>query len=640
MMKDPNKNLHPQDMRNLFIFFVLSTVLYIGYSVLFVQPQSAAIRQAQTVRQLEATKPVEEKPARTREEILTDSPRLHFENNEVFGSIALRGARLDDLSFHHHFEKADRKDPVVLLSPVGSDFARYVDLGWVPGADTKIAVPDSKTLWRVVGNDKLAVDQPVTLSWDNGQGLTFKRTLQIDDNYLITVTDSIHNQTGKALTLYPYGLVAQQGLPPHLENQWVVHEGTIGFIGNKLEEAKYKEIRDKGQQSYSANQGWLGITDKYWLTALLPPQGSETQFRYSHVGTSPHSKKEKESGLYQADYTGAGLSIAPGGKTDYTAHVFAGVKKVVLLKNYERALGVPKFDLAVDFGWFWFFSKPFFYALHYLGLWIGNFGVAIITMTIIIRSSVFPLTNASYRSFAKMKKVTPQIVALREAYGSDKKRLQEEMMQLYQREGVNPMAGCVPVFLQIPIFFALYKVLVVTIEMRHAPFFGWIQDLSAPDPTSIFNLFGLIPWDPPSFLDIGVWPCLMLVMMLIQKKLNPPPQDPIQRDLNNYFPFIITYTMAHFAAGLVIYWTFSAFITILQQIIIMRSLNVPIYLFGQSPAEKKLDESVDKGPAVHPLVDMAEEKAEEALFGTEDTDESAAPKKPISPPRKGRKKRK
>lgn len=640
MMKDPNKNLHPQDMRNLFIFFVLSTILYIGYSLLFVQPQSAAIRQAQMVRPVQVARPAEDKPAPSRDEILAQSPRLHFKNNEVFGSIALRGARLDDLSFHHHFEKADRKDPVVLLSPTGSDFPRYVDLGWVAGADTHLKLPDAKSLWRVVGNDTLAVDHPVILSWDNGQGVTFTRTYRIDDSYLVTMTDSIHNQTGKALTLYPYGLMAQQGLPPHLQNVWVVHEGPIGFIGNKLEEIKYKALREKGQQTYSAVQGWLGVTDKYWLTALLPPQGQETQFRYSYSGTPPHSKKEKDTGLFQVDYTGAAVTIAPGGKTDYTAHVFAGVKKVVLLKNYERALGVPKFDLAVDFGWFWFFSKPFFYALHYLGLWIGNFGVAIITMTIIIRSSVFPLTNASYRSFAKMKKVTPQIVALREAYGSDKKKLQEEMMQLYQREGVNPMAGCVPVFLQIPIFFALYKVLVVTIEMRHAPFFGWIQDLSAPDPTSIFNLFGLIPWDPPAALHIGVWPCLMLVMMLIQKKLNPPPQDPIQRDLNNYFPFIITYTMAHFAAGLVIYWTFSAFITILQQIIIMRSLNVPIYLFGQSPAEKKLDASVDKGPAVHPLVDMAEEKAEEALFGTEDADESAAPKKPISPPRKGRKKRK
>jgi YidC/Oxa1 family membrane protein insertase len=332
---------------------------------------------------------------------------------------------------------------------------------------------------------------------------------------------------------------------------------------------------------------------------------------------------------------GEARSIAPGAQAEYTSQMFVGAKRVLLLEEYEDNLNIPKFDLAVDFGWFWFMTKPFFYAMHYLGLWTGNMGAAIIILTIILRAAVFPLTNISYRSFAKMKKVGPMVSDLRKQYPDDKQKLQQELIALYQREGVNPMSGCFPMLLQIPIFFALYKTFFVSIELRHAPFFGWIQDLTAPDPTSVFNLFGLIPWDPPSVLHIGVWPCLMLCAMLLQKQLNPPPQDAIQRDMALYMPFMFAYMMSHFAAGLVVYWTFSAYIGVIQQIIIMKSLNVPIHLFGETKKEKELNAQIDKGPAVHPLEKMMEDEVEDALFGKDDGE----PPKPISKPKPKKKKK-
>ena len=335
------------------------------------------------------------------------------------------------------------------------------------------------------------------------------------------------------------------------------------------------------------------------------------------------------------DYTASAVSIPAGSSADVTSHIFVGAKEVLVLEDYKDNLNIPHFDLAVDFGWFWFMTMPFFFALHYLHLAIGNMGVAIICLTIIIRMLTYPLTATSFRSFAKMKKVNPQIVELRSKYGNDKQRLQQEIVELYSREGVNPMSGCLPILIQIPIFFSLYKVFFVTIEMRHAPFFGWIQDLSAPDPTSIFNLFGLLPFDPILGIQIGVWPCLMMVIMLIQKKLNPPPQDNIQRAMMNVFPFMIGFLMAGFASGLVIYWTFSGLISMLQQMYIMRSLNVPIYLFGQEDHDDKVIEAVEKGPAVHPLTEMAEEDMEEALFGHEEE----APKQ-VSPPKPKKSKKK
>jgi len=486
-------------------------------------------------------------------------------------------------------------------------------------------LPTSDTVWRVVGGSILNTERDAALEWDNGAGLVFTKVFSIDDENLITVKQGVINNSAGAVSLLPYGLVAQRGLPKRLQATWILHEGPIGFVGEELHEVSYKSLRKEARQTYSANQGWTGITDKYWLTALVPAQGQNVSYNFRRTGDLPE-KKKRDEGLYQTDFTGEAVQIASGARGEVSSFIISGPKRYMQLQDYSEKLDIPRLDLAVNFGWFWFLSKPFFYALHWLGIATGNFGVGIILLTILIRSSVFPLTNASFKSFAKMKKVTPQVAKLREKHGDDKAALQTELMQMYQKEGVNPMAGCFPMILQIPIFFALYKVLFITIEMRHAPFAGWIKDLSAPDPTSVFNLFGLIPWDPPSMLMIGVWPCLMLTAMVLQRKLNPPPQDPIQRDMANYFPFLMAFMMARFASGLVIYWTFSAAISVIQQMIIMRRMEVPIYLFSKDPAEAKLDKKVDDGPAVHPIADMIEDEVEEALF-----DEH--PPKEISPPK-------
>ena len=637
MFGNNKNNMHPDDRRNLIIFCAVTTAIFLLYNAFILAPQRAA-REYQkkhemeiVIDSLEATKVPE--LLRPRAEVLGDNPRVIIDSPTVRGSIALRGGRLDDIALKEYFVALDKKENVVVLSPRETDMPRYIDYGWVGGKNT--AVPDENTLWQATGNTTLNVDNPVVLRWDNGQGLVFERRYSIDKNYMIDVTQHVQNNSSKSVTLHTYGMIVQRGIPKDMIRNWLQHEGPMGYIGSHLHEIPYTRFHKEGALNVSASQGWTGITEKYWMTALIPPQGEEIKYSYSYNGVQP-AKGQSVTGLYQADFTGPAVSIAPGASIESTSHIFAGPKKVLLLDEYEEKLKIPHFDLAVNFGWFWFFSKPFFLALHYLGEATGNFGLAIILMTIGIRMMVFPLTNASYRSFAKMKKVTPQIGQLREIHGDNKADLQKGIMELYQREGVNPMAGCLPILVQIPIFFALYKVLFVTIEMRHAPFFGWIQDLSAADPTTIFNLFGLFDWQPPKAMQIGVWPCLMLVATLIQKKLNPPPQDPIQRDMANYFPFIITYIMAGFSSGLVIYWTIGAYIGVIQQIVIMRGLGVPIHLFGQTDEEAALEKKVDQGPAVHPLAQMAEDKVEDALFGELGDD---VPPSTVSPPKPRKKKK-
>lgn len=607
--------MHPADLRNMFIFFVVAALLYFAYDAYILKPQTEALRKYQETQQqaaasgdsaaLPALAP--EKPI-SRAEALAGAgmDRLPFENPEVSGTISLKGGRIDDLSLRGYRKELKKSDLVTVLEPRGQKFFRTVEYGWVSG-DKGISLPGPETPWQVRGNAKLTQDAPVTLFWDNGQGLVFERRIALDEHYMFTLADSVTNNSGRAVTLYPYGLVAQQGTPPDFMNIWVSHEGLVGYIGDKLFQLDYSRLRKERREEATARSGWIGVTDKYWLTTLIPPQDEDVKYSYSFSGSDAKDKENK--GLYQADFMGAAREIAPGGSTEITSRLFAGAKRVFLLEGYERSLGIPKFDLAVDFGWFWFMTKPFFFALHYLAEWIGNMGAVIIILTIAIRGAAFPLTNISYRSFAKMKKVSPMIVELRKQYGDDKAKLQKELITLYEREGVNPVSGCFPILLQIPIFFALYKTFYVTIELRHAPFFGWIHDLSAPDPTSVFNLFGLIPWTPPAMLMIGVWPCMMLVAMLLQKNLNPPPQDPIQKDMANYMPFLFAYMMSHFASGLVLYWTFSALIGVVQQIIIMKSLNVPIHLFGETKAEKALAAAVDKGPAVHPLAPSSRRSA-------------------------------
>lgn len=627
--------MHPDDMRNLMIFFVLVIGLYFVYDAFVQKPQLQAIKERKVAQEQLVQMELEKgTPApteiRDRAEVLSTDQRITIDNGHIKGSLSLKGGRIDDLSLSEYFKSLENKENVVLLSPKSTVFPRFIEYGWVAKEDN-VNLPNKDTVWRVRGNTVLSAQQPVTLVWDNGQGLVFERKISIDQDYMFTIEQRVNNNSGRAVTLYPFGLVTQNGPPPGLQQRFILHEGPIGYVGDELVELSYKKLKKEPQKSRQSSKGWIGITDKYWLTGLIPAQDVNTKFSFHYVpSVFPDGK-----GKYQTDFLGGQKVVNPGQSADYTSHLFTGAKKVLTLKDYAEKLNIPRFDLAVDFGIFWFMTVPFFYALHYLGALIGNFGVAIILLTLVIRTAVFPLTSTSYRSFAKMKKVSPQIMELRERYGDDKTMLQQELVKMYQKEGVNPMAGCLPILLQIPIFFAFYKVLFVTIEMRHAPFFGWIQDLSAPDPTSVFNLFGLLPYDVPGFLLIGVWPCLMLVTMIIQKRLNPPPQDKLQRDMMNYFPFIITYVLAQFSAGLVIYWTVSAMLSVLQQMYIMRTLGVPIHIFGETEEEEKMDKAVDKGPALHPLSDMIEDDVEDALFDDEDE-----PSKPISPPKPKKKKKK
>lgn len=639
-MNQNNKDgMHPEDMRNLIIFGVLSLVIWFLYETYILGPQAKALKAAKSAQAelvLEDPQLLEPLKILSRDEAVANTPRISFDNGEVFGTISLRGGKIDDLTLGSYYKTLDKKNNVTLFTPRQTEAARYMDYGWV-SSEKDLALPNSNTLWRVEGNKVLTPGAPVTLVWDNDQGLRFERIVALDDEYLFTIQQKVYNRSDKDLTLYPYALISQTDIPENYSRTWVSHEGPMGFVGGALEKMYYAAMVSEPDKRIEAQRGWVGISDKYWLTALIPTQDKVSKYRFKYI-PDPVTKKRHR---YQTDFTGSAHVLNSGEEIETSYHMYAGVKKVLTLKDYQNKLGVDNLDLAVDFGWLWFLTYPFFLALHYLGLLVGNMGVAIVLLTVILRTAVFPLTRFSYRSFAKMKMVTPQITELRDKYGDDKEKLQSKIVELYQKEGVNPMSGCLPMLLQIPIFFSFYKVLISTVEVRHAPFFGWIQDLSAPDPTTVFNLFGLFPWDVPAPMMIGVWPCLMLLATLMQKQLNPPPQDKMQRDMMLFFPFFITYIMSRFASGLVIYWTFSALLGVLQQTTIMRSMGVPIYFFNKDKFKEALEKQVEKGPDVHPLIEMAEDEAEKALFGDEGADVEAVPDiKPPKPKKKTQKKKK
>lgn len=595
MATNQNNQMNPSDSRNLIIFMVISALLYFAYDTYIMRPHQEAMRQArieaaklqQSNQSSDAALSALSDTAKSNApkdipSLLQKTTNITIQNDKIAGSLSTTGGSLNYIQLNDYFETLEQNNKITLLAPKGSQHARTVEYGWV-SADSSLKLPSNKTRWSVAGEQTiLAPGKPVVLYWNNGQGVRFDRIFTLDENYVITVDQKVTNNADHNISLHPYGLVSQRGISPHFEGRSISHEGPIAYIGDKLHKQKYKDLRKKRQISENAATGWIGITDKYWLTALMPPQGQNIKYRFNYSGTPP-KKKETDTGLYQTDFTGSALTLAPGQSGSVQSHVFTGPKRVLMLKDYSKTLGVDKLDLAIDFGMFWFLTIPFFYALHYLGLLIGNMGLAIIALTIIIRTMASPLTYKSYSSFAKMKKVMPKVKELQEKYGDDEKqKLQQDMIALYQREGVNPMAGCFPILLQIPIFFAFYKILFITLEVRHQPFYGWIKDLSAPDPTNLFTLFGLIDWDPPSLLHVGIWPCLMLVAMQIQRMLSPPPVDKIQRDMMRLFPIIMTFVMAKFASGLVIYWTVSAFFGNIQQIVIMRKMGVPIHLFGES----------------------------------------------------------
>ena len=516
-------------------------------------------------------------PAVSREAALAAGPRIKIETPKVTGSIALKGARIDDLSLTQYRETVDPKSPaIVLFAPSGTAQPYYAEFGWVGATGANAKMPDQNTVWRQDGSGALTPSSPVTLSYDNGEGLVFRRTIAVDDKYLFTLKDTVENKGSSPVTLYPFALISRHGTP-HVSGYYILHEGLIGVL-DKLEEVSYKTIEEKKNLTFNVTNGWLGLTDKYWAAALLPNTDAKLQAHFSsgQIGSLK---------TYQSDYLLDAQTIAPGATGTAGARPFARAKEVGVINAYDEALRLNKFDRLIDWGWFYFITKPMFWAIDYLYRLVGNFGIAILLVTVLVKAIFFPLANKSYASMAKMKQVQPEMTKLRELYPDDKVKQQQEMMALYKREKINPLAGCLPIAIQIPVFFSLYKVLFITIEMRHAPFFGWIKDLSAPDPTTIFNLFGLIPFDPSHvpvlgpYLMLGIWPIIMGITMWVQMKLNPAPPDPTQKMIFDWMPLIFTFMLAAFPAGLVIYWAWNNLLSVIQQGAIMKKNGAKIELF-------------------------------------------------------------
>ncbi|QRG07825.1 membrane protein insertase YidC [Xanthobacter dioxanivorans] len=590
------------DNRNMFIAIGLSLAILIGWQFFFGIPQAERQRQAAEQQKIAqqaqqqatpgaapGTAPtpggvpqagVPAAPGRplTREEALATAPRVAIDTQRLKGSISLRGARVDDLSLLEYHETVDPKSPnIVLLSPSGAPNPFYAEFGWTSAAGANVTVPGPNTLWTSSGGT-LTEKTPLVLSYDNGAGLVFRRTFTIDDHYMFAVKDEVENKTGGAVTLYPFALVSRHGIP-HVAGFYILHEGMIGVLGEHgLQEVTYAKMDKDKPVSLSATGGWLGITDKYWAATVIPDQSVKVDGKFSTatINGTP---------TFQADYLAAPLTVEPGGTVASSGQLFAGAKVVQVVDGYRTKYGIDRFDLLIDWGWFYFITKPLFLAIDWLYRLVGNFGVAILIITVALKGVFFPLANKSYASMAKMKAVQPEMTTIRERYADDKVKQQQALMELYKKEKINPVAGCLPILIQIPVFFALYKVLFVTIEMRHAPFFGWIRDLSAPDPTTIFNLFGLIPWDPSSvpvlgaYLMLGAWPIIMGITMWVQMKLNPAPPDPTQQMIFNWMPIIFTFMLAHFAAGLVIYWAWNNTLSVTQQALIMKRHGVKIELW-------------------------------------------------------------
>ena len=606
------------DSRNTILAVILSGLVLIGWQYFYNVPQMEKQRAAQQA-QGELAKPAPQPgtttaPATTpqtgaapapsanapatnqpasaapvsRDTAIASTPRVKIDTPRLSGSISLKGARIDDLSLVQFRETVDPSSPpIVLYSPSGTAEPYYAEFGWVPAAGSTIKLPDRDTLWQQEGTGSLTPSSPVVLKYDNGDGLTFRRTISIDDRYLFSIKDDVTNIGNAPVTLYPFALISRHGTP-QVAGYYILHEGLIGYLGDQgLQEYGYKKIDDAKAVSFKITNGWLGITDKYWASALLPDTSAQLQARYSSnlVGTIR---------TYQTDYLEDPQTIAIGGTASANARLFAGAKEASVvginfpfagLGGYNKQLGLNHFDLLIDWGWFYFITKPMFLALDFFYRLVGNFGVSILLVTVLVKLLFFPLANKSYASMAKMKSVQPQLAALKERYPDDKVKQQQEMMEIYKKEKINPIAGCLPVALQIPVFFSLYKVLFVTIEMRHAPFFGWIKDLSAPDPTNLFNLFGLLHFDPTQvplfghYLVLGVWPIIMGITMWFQMKLNPTPPDPTQKMIFDWMPLIFTFMLAGFPAGLVIYWAWNNLLSVLQQSFIMRRNGVKVELF-------------------------------------------------------------
>lgn len=578
-----------ENNRNYFVAIALSVLILIAWQFFYVSPKMEKDRiaaeqaqQAQQTQQQPGAQPAAPGQAlpggaipsagESRDQAIGKSARVAIDTPALSGSINLTGARFDDLKLKGYHETVDPKSPVItLFSPAETADGYFTEIGYI-GSEATGSVPGPQTTWTLSGGDKLTPSTPVTLSYTNDKGVTFVRTISVDDRYMFQVVDSIKNETAAPVSLSSYGRVTRFNKPT-TPSIYVLHEGFVGVAGEHgLQEVGYSKVEDdEPVEPGKSTGGWLGITDKYWAATIVPPQATPFDIRFSHFADGRPR--------YQSDYKSDAVTVAPGQSVELKNLVFAGAKEVPVVDNYEVAYSIPNFDKLIDWGWFYFITKPMFKMMDFFFRLFGNFGIAILITTIVVKLIFFPLANKQYASMANMKKVQPKMEELKKKFGDDRMGLQQAMMQLYKEEKINPLAGCWPILIQIPVFFALYKVIYVTIEMRHAPFFGWIQDLSAPDPTTIFNLFGLLPFDAPSFLHLGVWPIIMGVTMFLQMRMNPTPPDPTQAMLFTWMPVVFTFMLASFPAGLVIYWAWNNTLSILQQGIIMKRQGVKVELF-------------------------------------------------------------
>ncbi len=544
--------------KNIIIAVTLSMLILLGWSYFIDAPQQA--KKKVELQNQKISSPTLQAQSQSkivsRSEAIKGESRINIENNNLIGSISLKGALIDDITLKNYREdiSKDSKE-IVLLNPKKTLEGYFVESGWATKGDVR--VPDNNSVWQVREGRKLTPNTPVTLQWNNGEGVTFIKKIEVDDKYLFKITETVRNDKAKAIELYSYSQITKNQ-EPTTKKFYILHEGFITVLNKNLKEEDFSDIK-KETKNYNGNSGWVGITDKYWMAAAVPEFGKSFKVEFSYKDT------------YKANYVATDATvISPQKSASSNIKIFAGAKDVKTIDDYAEKEKIDRFDLSIDWGWFYFITKPLFFVMDYIYKVVGNFGIAIIVITFLVRIIFFPLANYSYRSMAKMKVLQPEMLRIKELYKDDARKTQQEIMSLYKRENVNPLSGCLPILIQIPIFFAVYKMLFVTLEMRQAPFFGWIKDLSAADPTTIFNLFGLIPWSPPSFLMIGVWPILMGVTMWFQQKLNPAPIDPIQAKIFQFFPIMLTVMLASFPSGLVVYWTISNVLTIGQQWFIMR----------------------------------------------------------------------
>ncbi len=556
------------DVKNLIFAVLAATAIMFGWQYFYERPRQAALRvasekEAVIKKETAAKAAVQQPAAATNADATAGAPRIRINTPALHGSISVVGARFDDLSLAQYHETIATDAPEVkLLNRASAPDAYFVELGLL--SDGAVKLPDATTRWQT-RDTELTVEKPVTLTWNNGAGLQFTRKISVDEHFMFTITTSVRNEAGAPVTLYPYGLVSRNYADTS-KHYFIMHEGPLGVMNEVLEDITYKKLREDGAQKFANTGGWLGITDKYWLTALVPDAGDKFDAEYKHFTRNGQD-------AYQADMRGKPVELAVGTTTDITTRLFAGAKVVEHLDRYRDQYDIPLFDRAVDFGSLYFLTRPIFLLLNFFYGIVGNFGIAIVLLTCVIKALLFPLAHKSMVSMSRMKLLAPKMEEIKKRYSDDKMRMNQEIMALYKREKVNPVSGCLPVLLQIPVFLALYRVLFVTIEMRHAPFFGWIHDLSVADPTNLFTLFGLIAWTPPHVLHLGVLPILMCITMVIQQRLNPQPADPVQAAMMRYMPFIFLFMFASFPAGLVIYWVVNNIVSIFQQLYINAHLE-------------------------------------------------------------------